>query len=72
MTKDLKAKMKETQRKHEEEKQRLQRDLDKERQSMNEQRKKIEKEVSKNNFKGQGIMQRWLSTLVRCRVLEIT
>lgn len=50
MTKDFKTKMKEFQRKHEEEKQMLQKDLDKERQNSKEQRKIIEKEVSKDKI----------------------
>lgn len=45
MTKDFKTQMKETHRKHEEEKQRLQKDMEKERRNFKEQRKNIEKEV---------------------------
>ena len=46
MTKDFTTKMKDLQRKHEQEKQQLQKELDKERRSIKEQRKLIEKDVS--------------------------
>ena len=48
MTKDFMMKMKDVQRKHEHEKQQLQKELDKERRSIKEQRKLIEKDVSNN------------------------
>ena len=51
MTRDFKARVKEIQRKHEEEKHGLQKELDKERRNFKEQRKAMEKEVRKNNFR---------------------
>lgn len=50
MAKDFKTKMKEIQSTHEEEKQKLQKELEKERQNSKERRKIIEKEVSKSQI----------------------
>ena len=50
MTKDFKTKMKENQRRHEEEKQRLQKDMEQDRRNFKEQRKHIEKEVSEESL----------------------
>ena len=46
MNKDFKLRMKEMQRKNDEEKQKLQKELDKERRNFKEQRKIIEKDVN--------------------------
>ena len=46
MNKDFKLRMKETQRKNDEEKQKLQKELDKEHRNFKEQRKIIEKDVN--------------------------
>ena len=45
MVKDFKSKMKEIQKKHDDEKQKLQKDLEKERQKTKDHKKSIEKEV---------------------------
>ena len=50
MVKDFKSKMKEVQRKHDDEKHKLQKDLDKERQKMKDHKKSIEKEVQNKHI----------------------
>lgn len=59
MTKDFKSQMKESQRKHEEEKQNLQKEMARERRNFKDQRKIIEKEVSESIYE-QEMSSLWL------------